>query len=110
LVGKHGESELVLEALASAHEGRLLALEAALQQADDDRAAVLVACLSRSRAEGASLSLMRALASPNAAARKAAVSTLAALGALDARSAIEQLSVSDPDPDVRTTCLLCLAP
>jgi HEAT repeat protein len=110
LLDKHGEQLPLLSALASPLAGRLDALEAALKQADDDRAALLVSCLSRSGAQGAAEALLRTLSSTNRAARKAAVTTLAALGSQEAWSAIEQLSLSDPDPDVRTTCLLCLAP
>jgi HEAT repeat protein len=110
LLDAAGDHELLATALAADQPGRLEALLFALERADDNRAAWLVSCLSRSRAKGAAHALYRVLSSTNPAARRAAVSTLAALGTQEARSAIEELSLQDPDPEVRTTCLLCLAP
>jgi HEAT repeat protein len=109
LLDRLAERSLLMSALAAPVEGRLQALEAALGHADDDRALLLVSCLTHSKSEGAATTLLRTLASPNPAARKAAVSALAVLGTHEARGAVEQLSRSDPDADVRSTCLLSLA-
>lgn len=105
-----GDRELLLAALAAPLEGRIAALQAALEPADDDSALLLVSCLSRSQAEGAGAALYQTLAVHNPAVRKAGVSALAALGTQEARSAIQQIARSDPDPAVRRTSVLLSSP
>jgi HEAT repeat protein len=103
------EGALVSSALSGPLPDRLSALQSALQVADDDQAAVLVSCIARSRAPAAKIALFQTLASANAAARKAGVNALAALATQEALTAIEQLSRTDPDPEVRRTSQLHLA-
>lgn len=109
LLAEAKEGALVSSALTGSLPDRLSALQTALQAADDDQAAVLVSCIARSRASAAKIALFQTLASANAAARKAGVNALAALATQEALTAIEQLSRTDPDPEVRRTSQLHLA-
>jgi HEAT repeat protein len=103
------EPELLLTALAAPLEGRVAALQAALNAVDDDHALQLTSCLSRLKTEAATRALYQTLSSENVAARKAAVSAIAALGTQEARSAIEQVVNIDSDADVRRSASLYLA-
>jgi hypothetical protein len=53
--------------------------------------------------------LFEAMAFPNAAARRAAATTLAAVGSREAFAVLQRSSLEDPDPDVRRICALLLS-
>ncbi len=97
------------EALAIRAQGRVDALLTALEHADDELAPELTAALARMRRGEATAALFRALEIGNAPARKAAASTLAALGSRQAMDALQVHAAGDPDPEVRRVCALLLA-
>ncbi len=101
--------EPILRALAAYVEARVPALLFALEDADDELAPLLSASLSRLQHSNAIAALFQALRLPKPPARKAAVTTLAAIGSREAYAAIAQLAASDPDPEVRRICALSLA-
>jgi HEAT repeat protein len=103
------EPELLLAVLASPLEGRVDALQSALSDVDDEHAPLLTSCLSRLKTESATRALYQTLSSQNLAARKAAVSAVAALSTQEARSAIERVALADAHADVRRSAALYLA-
>lgn len=96
-------------ALSVAVEGRIDGILEALSGADDELATALTSALARMRHDAATQALLDALELPNAPARKAAATTLAALGTRAAFSALERAAKRDPDPDVRRICALVVA-
>ncbi|WP_437680836.1 HEAT repeat domain-containing protein [Sorangium sp. So ce131] len=91
----------LLAALSTPVPGRVEGLLAALATADDELSPLLTAALARMRLPAASAALLEALRLPHAPARKAAVSTLAAVATREALAAIEHAARTDPDPEVR---------
>jgi HEAT repeat protein len=104
-----GSMHRAFVALCAPLPGRIEGILEALGTADDELAAQLASALARMRRESANDALLAALGLPNAAARKAAATTLAALGTREARSALEQAATVDPDPEVRRVCSLVVA-
>lgn len=111
--------EEALAALSVGTEGRVEGLLAALETADDELAPLLTASLARligsepgateGPAADASAALLQALESPNVPARKAAASTLGALGSRAALEALRRHADLDPDPELRRICALLIA-
>lgn len=104
------ERAQLVQALSTPLADRVAALQAALEGADDDQAALLMACIARSGAPSAQAALFHALASSNPAARKAAVGALVALGTPEALRAVAKAADMDPDLDVRRASQLHLMP
>ena len=84
-------------------------LARALSRADDELAPVLTSCLARLHSDDATIALIHLLDYDNPAARKAAVSTLLAIGNRDAMPQVARLATHDPDPDVRRVSAVYLA-
>jgi HEAT repeat protein len=89
-----------LEALAVAADERVDGVLAALETADADAAPLLMAALTRMRRPSSQAAIAAALAFDNVHARRAAASSLVALGTTEAREALQR-AASDPDPVVR---------
>jgi HEAT repeat protein len=89
--------------------GRAAGLLAALETADDELAPLLTSTLAKLRQPDATSALLQSIQLANVAARKAAASTLAAVGTPPAIAALKQAAASDPDPGVRQICALVLA-
>jgi HEAT repeat protein len=53
--------------------------------------------------------LFEAVTLPNVAVRRAAATTLSALGSREALATLQRLSAQDPDAEVRRVCALLLA-
>jgi len=104
-----GATHRAFAALSGPLPGRIEGILEALATADDELSAQLASALARMRRESANEALLAALGLHNAAARKAAATTLAALGTRQARSALEQAATVDPDPEVRRVCSLVVA-
>jgi HEAT repeat protein len=102
-------SERALGALSAPEPHRVAGLSSALQAADDELAAQLTGLLARLNQPDATAALFEALTLPNSAARRAAATTLGALGSPEAFAALQRLSVDDPDPQMRRVCALVLA-
>jgi HEAT repeat protein len=103
------DRERVLTALSLPMDGRIAALVAALRDADDELAPLLVAALVRMRRPEAGVALVQAFALPNVRARKAVASGLAALGSPEAWATLQRAAGSDPDAEVRRIATLLLA-
>ncbi|MET0411274.1 MAG: HEAT repeat domain-containing protein [Polyangiaceae bacterium] len=95
--------------LATPREGRVAGLLAALRSADDELAARLTSILARLNQPEATAALFEGMTLPNAAARKAAATTLVATGKPHAHALLHRLSAEDPDAEVRRVCSLLLA-
>jgi HEAT repeat protein len=95
--------------LATAREGRVAGLMVALRGADDELAARLTSILAHLGVPDATAALFEGLTLPNAAARKAAATTLVAAGKPHAHALLQRLSAEDPDAEVRRVCSLLLA-
>jgi HEAT repeat protein len=100
--------ERVLHALSSPCEQRVVGLLSMLQNANDEVAVHLTNALAHLGQPDATAALFEAMAFPNAAARRAAATTLAAVGSRDAFSVLQRCSLQDSDPDVRRICSLLL--
>jgi HEAT repeat protein len=94
--------------LSTPQPHRVAGLSSALQNADDELAVQLTRLLARLSQPDATAALFEGLTLPNAAARKAAATTLGALGSREALAALQRLSVEDSDPEVRRVCSLLL--
>jgi HEAT repeat protein len=94
--------------LSTPQPHRVAGLSSALQSADDELAVQLTRLLARLSQPEATAALFEGLTLPNAAARKAAATTLGALGSREALAALQRLSVEDSDPEVRRVCSLLL--
>lgn len=102
-----GERARAVLAVPQPH--RVAGLSAALRTADDELAALLTALLARLNQPEATAALFEAVTLPNAAVRRAAATTLSALGSREALSTLQHLSAEDPDAEVRRVCALLLA-
>ncbi|MRG91801.1 HEAT repeat domain-containing protein [Polyangium spumosum] len=112
LIGLYAEgsaSSRAFAALCAPLPGRIEGILEALATADDELSAQLTSALARMRRESANEALLGALGLPNPAARKAAATTLAALGTRQAHATLEQAALVDPDPEVRRVCSLVVA-
>ncbi len=89
--------------------GRTHGILAALETADDELAPLLTSILAKLRQPDATSALLQSIQLANVAARKAAASTLAAVGTPEAIAALKQATASDPDAGVRQICALVLA-
>jgi HEAT repeat protein len=103
------DDEGVLSALSVHVEGRITGLLAALETADDEVAAAIIAALSRLQRPDATAAVMGAMALPNVAARKAAAGALAVLASKEALTTLEHAAADDPAPEVRQICAVLLA-
>jgi len=103
------ERERAISALAIPAEGRVPALSAALDRAEEEVAPILASALARMATPLAADALHQALESGNVAARKAAATALHALGGAAAAQAIRRAAAADPDPAVRQICAILLA-
>ena len=101
--------ERALVALGSPRAGRVAGLSIALLTSDDELAVLLTGLLARLNQPEATSALFEALALPNAAARRAAATTLGALGSREALAVLQRLSAEDPDAQMRRVCALILA-
>jgi HEAT repeat protein len=84
-------------------------LSAALHRADDELAALLTGLLARANRPEATAALFEAITLPNVAVRRAAATTLSALGGREAIATLQRLASQDPDTEVRRVCALLLA-
>jgi HEAT repeat protein len=109
LLGSPAVRERALAALLVPAQGRIPGLLAALESADDELAPVLASALARLPDAGGGGALLHVLGLANVAARKAAASTLAALGTPEAIAALRRAADTDTDPGVRQICALLLA-
>ena len=95
--------------LSIRQEHRVAGLLSALQSADDELAIQLTSILARLNQPDALSALFEGLTLPNRAARKAAATTLGAVGSREAYAALQRLAVDDPDAEVRRICSLLMA-
>jgi HEAT repeat protein len=100
--------ELARRVLATPHEHRVAGLSSALHTANDELAVQLTGLLARLNRADATAALFEALTLPNAASRRAAATTLGAIGSREGLSALQRLSIEDPDPEMRRICALIL--
>ncbi len=98
----------VHRALSRPGTARVHAILTRLETADDRKAPLLVAALTRMHTEAATHALFDALAFTNPTARAAAASALVASHADGAERAVELLAHNDPDPEVRRVCTAAL--
>jgi hypothetical protein len=84
-------------------------LSAALRRADDEQAMAMTGLLARLNQPDATAALFEAVSLPNGAARRAAATTLGALGSSEALALLQRLSIEDPDAEMRRVCALLLA-
>jgi HEAT repeat protein len=98
-----------LTALATPTPERATALVTLLGEADDELCPLLTGTLSRLDRHDPTGTLLPLLSSINIAARKAAASTLAALGTREALSGLRSAARDDSSPEVRQICSLLLA-
>ncbi len=108
LLRSGGSAELAISALAIPVEGRIGHLLDALDEADEELAPLLLAALARMGTPESTAARIQALSLPNPAARKAAASSVAALGTPDAIAHLRRAATNDPDPEVRKVCALLL--
>lgn len=101
--------ERVRAVLATPRRHRIAGLSAALHTADDELAAQLTGLLARSSQPEATAALFEAVTLPNAAVRRAAATTLRALGSREALATLQRLAAEDTDPEVRRVAALLLA-
>ncbi|MDB4941285.1 MAG: lyase HEAT-like repeat protein [Labilithrix sp.] len=94
----------VIEALAVAADVRVEGVLSALEQAEGERAQILVATLMRMRRASSQAAIGAALGFDNVHARRAAASALAAIGTPEAKEALVRAGSADPDADVRRIC------
>ncbi|MGE0527767.1 MAG: HEAT repeat domain-containing protein [Bdellovibrionales bacterium] len=95
-------------ALLVASEGRSAGLLVALESANDEFAPILISVLSRLETPEARSALLWAMKLNNAAARKAAATSLAARRDPELIAAVREAEQNDPDPEVRKICTLVL--
>ena len=109
LFRKDGAREDVLDALAFGGEARIDGILQGLASADDELAPHLTAAIVRTKHPRAEDALLEAFGSANVAARKAAASSLHALGGPKAISALQRGATEDADAEVRRICALLLS-
>jgi HEAT repeat protein len=95
-------------ALFGPNQHRIAGLSAALATADDELALLITGMLARSSENDALAALFEAVTLPNAAARRAAATTLGALRSREALATLQRLSTEDPDDEMRRICWLLL--
>lgn len=95
--------------LSTPEEHRVAGLSSALRTANDELAVQLTGLLARLNRPDATAALFEALTLPNVPSRRAAATTLGAVGEREALSALQRLSLEDPDPEMRRICALILA-
>jgi HEAT repeat protein len=98
----------IAHALATPTAGRIAALLAALETADDDLAPTLTSVLGRVDPGDESGALLAALQLPNVAARKSAAAMFAARGTRDALAVLTRVAGEDPSDEVRRICAIYL--
>jgi HEAT repeat protein len=108
LLDGHRQEELV-DALSVPVPGRIAALLSGLETANEEVAPMLTSALARMRRPDATASLREAVVLPNVAARKAAATSLGALGTREALGVLRDVAERDPDLQVRQICTLLLA-
>ena len=96
-------------ALCQPQAERVAGLSSALHVADDEHAMQLTHILARLNQADATAALFEALTVQNPAARKAAATTLAAIGSNEARVALRRMAKEDSDAEVQRVCQLLLA-
>ena len=102
-------AERAHRALCQPQAERVAGLCSALQTADDEYALQLTHVLARLNQQDATAALFEALIVDNAAARKAAATTLVAIGSHEASAALRRMAKEDLDAEVRRVCHLLLA-
>lgn len=102
-------AERARTALCQPQAERVAGLSAALYAADDEHAIQLTHVLARLNQAEATAALFEALTVDNPAARKAAATTLVAIGSSEARGALRRMAKEDSDAEVRRVCHLLLA-
>jgi HEAT repeat protein len=98
----------IAQALAAPASGRIAAVLAALETADEDTAPTLTSVLARVDPGDETGALLAALRLPNVAARKSAAAMFAARGTRDALAVLSRVSTDDPSDEVRRICALYL--
>ncbi len=88
---------------------RIAAIAARLASVDDRRAAILASALARMHQGPATTTLFEALTLTNPAARRAAATTLVAMGVDGAYKAVTRVAREDPDLEVRRSCAALVA-
>ncbi|MBA3395309.1 MAG: HEAT repeat domain-containing protein [Deltaproteobacteria bacterium] len=88
---------------------RIAAIAARLANVDDRRAPILASALARMHEGSATTTLFEALTLTNAAARRAAATTLIAMAVDGAYKAVTRVAREDPDLEVRRVCAALVA-
>lgn len=101
--------ELVRGALLVPHPYRIAGVSSVLRHADDELALELTRILARLSGPEATAALFETLTLPNRSARRAAATTLGAIGSREAFAALRHLAATDPDSEVRRVAALLMA-
>lgn len=109
LLAHDATRERAKAALRNPSERRVSGLLVALERADDELAAMLVSILARIPRPDARAGLLAAIELGNVAARKAAVTALAAGHDPEMLAAVRAAADHDPDPEVRKISALLLS-
>lgn len=104
LLAKEPARESLIHALSRPASGRVEAIAAALESADDALASSLVSSLARAQSEPALAAIRAALEMANDAARRAAASALIAMQDSASAALLERAALHDPDAEVRRIC------
>jgi HEAT repeat protein len=108
LLRRPNAEDWALSALSAPAPGRISAILSALRGADEALAGQLVSALARMGTPEASSAIVDVMSSPAVPARKAAATTLGALGTAAAMETLRRSAKSDPDADVRRIATLLL--
>jgi HEAT repeat protein len=108
LLGAAGDEARIRSLLSRPAPGRVPALLARLQTADESSANQLCSLLARLRTAEGTLGLLEALHRGSFSARKAAAAALVSLRTRDALEAVRRSSTADEDPRVRQICRILL--
>jgi HEAT repeat protein len=106
LLAHESERDRIVGALSVFTPEHISGIVAALGDADDETAALLVSALVRMHRPEANLALVDAFALPNARARKAIASGLSAIGSAEASLTLQRAAKADLDPEVRRIATL----
>jgi len=109
LLNETATRALARTALSVPRSYRVAGISSSLSQADDELALELTRILARLNQPDALATLFEALTLPSTSARKAAATTLGAIGSRDAFAALQRLAVADADPEVRRIAALLMA-
>ncbi|HEY6560194.1 MAG TPA: HEAT repeat domain-containing protein [Polyangiaceae bacterium] len=104
ILAKDPSRQSVIHALARPVGGRVEAIAAALETADDALAGALITSLVRTQSDAAVHAIRVSLASRNEAARRAAASALIAIQDSASARDLERAALHDPDAEVRRIC------